>query len=116
LQATGPFFIQDNDHQELATLKLADRSAQLRAVGVRSAGRFSRNTFGSGGAQLLHSRAAAEYQGVIAAVLPGGTVRVIKKATASDGTCWFTRVKHGAQKPHQSTLSQYACVNDIRLR
>jgi hypothetical protein len=33
-------FNGDHDHQQLAALKLADRSAQLRAVGVCSAGCF----------------------------------------------------------------------------
>jgi hypothetical protein len=45
-------------------------------------------------APLAVSRNTFSAQGVIAAVPAGGRVIVIKKARASDGTVWFSRVKH----------------------
>jgi hypothetical protein len=38
---------------------------------------------------------ADHYNGIIVVVPAGGYLSVIKKVGEADGTCWFTRVKHG---------------------
>jgi hypothetical protein len=46
--------VKARDHQHVAFLKLADRAAELGAVGIGSARLFPKHLLRSGGAKLLH--------------------------------------------------------------